>query len=43
MIASVVSTDEDEQDTTSNIPKNADNSNYGKPVLFDDLDEFMKS
>lgn len=43
MIASVVSIDEDEQDTTSNIPKNADNSNYGKPVLFDDLDEFMKS
>lgn len=43
MIASVVSTDEDEQDTSSNIPKNADNSNYGKSVTIDALDEFLNS
>ena len=41
--ATVVSTDEDEQNPYDGIPHNVDNSNYGKIVTDDILDEFMRS
>jgi uncharacterized protein YegL len=43
MIASVVSTDEDEQDISVNIPKDVDNSIYGKDTSDDILNDFLNS
>ena len=43
MTAAVVSTDEYEPDIDVSIPKDADNSNYGKVVTEDILQAFLDS